>query len=119
VIFLTRVAPRLGVAMASGSVACLLWVDRTPNNAERVVTGLAILAGLGLVVAAFTAERLPPVVIDPAAALAAAVLVYDGMESLIVREQAWDSIVRDVLGYWGVALVALAIMVDVRREARR
>ena len=113
---LRQAVMRYAVALGCGGVACLPWVDQSPNAFDYGLAALAIVAGVALVVSVINYAQLPAIVLDPAAALAAAVILADGFESIIVQEQRWPSIIRSCLFAAGAGLVALLVMVEAKRE---
>jgi len=116
---LYRLACRIAVALAAGATATLPWVDRSPNNFERLLTILGIAVALVMVTSIATGmRRLPHLLIEVTAAVATVVFAADGGESVLSAEQRHSSIVRTVLFTLAGATVALAVMLDSSRRRR-
>jgi len=116
---LYRLACRIAVALAAGATATLPWVDRSPNNFERVLTVAGVAVAVVMAVSIATGmRRLPHLAIEIAAAVATVVFAADGGESVLSAEQRTSSIVRTVLFTLAGAVVALAVMLDSSRRRR-
>lgn len=118
--YVTGIAARIGVALACWAAFLEPWVDPESDAWEVTIAVIGAAAGLLLLVSALFGDRLPAVAVDPAAGLAAAVLIADGVYVLL-EYRPWDVAIRVALFCFGAAVVALAIMVDhhMARSRRR
>ena len=116
---LYRLACRVAVIFAAAATAMLPWVDRTPNNFERVMTVVAFVVVAVMIVSIATGmRRLPHIVIELSAAVATVLFAADGGESVLSAEQRGSSIARTVLFTLAGATVSLAVMLDSSRRRR-
>lgn len=115
---INRPITRVGLVVSLVGTGMLRWVDRSPDWSDTVLAVLALVAALGLLASVFLPWLLPESVVDPAAMLAAALFLFDGMESVLSQEQRSASIARTVAFTWGAAIVALAVMLDLMRQRR-
>lgn len=112
------VLTRLGLAVSCGAVAVQPWLIGEATNGERVHASFAILAGALLLVSVLVPRHLPALVIDPAATLAAIVLLYHGILVCLSGEYDGPGIAHEALFGIGAGIVAIALMLSLTDQPR-